>query len=179
MVVDPHEVLGVPPGAGPAELGRARRRLAQGLHPDRAGGDADRMAAVNAAYDALTAASRRPAPGPKPAVAEPDPRPHLVAGFTIDALPVESFQLLLPALAELGEVLAEDDPYLLEGYIADAIPCFYRLTLVPEAGGTIVTVEAERAEGAPWPSVEILRDRIMATVEAQSRQETGPLGPVS
>jgi hypothetical protein len=53
--VDPREVLGVDPGASPAEVAAAFRRLAKRWHPDLADapGAADRMALINAAYDAL------------------------------------------------------------------------------------------------------------------------------
>lgn len=53
--VDPHEVLGVATGAPLAEVTAAYRRLAKRWHPDRAPSaeSADRMALINAAYDAL------------------------------------------------------------------------------------------------------------------------------
>jgi hypothetical protein len=53
--VDPREVLGVGPGASAAEVAAAFRRLAKRWHPDLADtpGAADRMALINAAYDAL------------------------------------------------------------------------------------------------------------------------------
>jgi plastocyanin len=51
---DPHDVLGVSPGASAAEVLAAYRRLARSLHPDApGGGDAEAMAAVNRAYAAL------------------------------------------------------------------------------------------------------------------------------
>lgn len=77
--VDPHEVLGVPPGAGPAELTAAHRALAKRWHPDRvsSSGAADRMALINAAYDELRARTGAPdpaaPPGPPPA---PGAVPH-------------------------------------------------------------------------------------------------------
>lgn len=54
MDADPHDVLGVSPGASSADVQAAYRRLARELHPDApGGGDAEAMAAVNAAYAAL------------------------------------------------------------------------------------------------------------------------------
>jgi curved DNA-binding protein CbpA len=62
---DPYVVLGLPPGASPDEVTAAYRALAKSLHPDRAGNDrraTERMAAVNAAYDAVRE-TPRPARG--------------------------------------------------------------------------------------------------------------------
>ena len=55
--MDPHAVLGLPPGAAPRDVSAAYRRLAKRWHPDRGGGhDAERrMAEINAAYDLLRA----------------------------------------------------------------------------------------------------------------------------
>ena len=56
--MDPHAVLGLPPGAPPEQVSAAYRELAKRWHPDRAGGpDAERrMAEINSAYDLLRAA---------------------------------------------------------------------------------------------------------------------------
>lgn len=51
---DPYEVLGVSPEASPAEVRRAYLALARRLHPDVGGEEADRMAAVNAAWEVLS-----------------------------------------------------------------------------------------------------------------------------
>ena len=72
--MDPHEVLGIPPGASPDEAAAAFRALAKRWHPDRGGGlEAEmRMAQINAAYDLLRSAAwtRRhedgEGPGPAP-----------------------------------------------------------------------------------------------------------------
>lgn len=48
----PHEVLGVPEGAGPREVAAAFRRFALRHHPDR-GGDPDRFQAGLDAYRRL------------------------------------------------------------------------------------------------------------------------------
>ncbi len=59
--IDPHAVLGVAPGAPPAEIKRAYRALAKAFHPDTAGESAiPRFLAIQAAYEALMGES---APG--------------------------------------------------------------------------------------------------------------------
>ena len=82
--MDPHGVLGLPPGATPEDVTATYRALAKEWHPDRGGGRAAerRMAEINAAYDLLRAqdwtartrrraapparAARRRAPGSRP-----------------------------------------------------------------------------------------------------------------
>ena len=49
--MDPYQVLGVPPGASPAELRAAYRRLALVDHPDH-GGSTEKMALLSLAYEA-------------------------------------------------------------------------------------------------------------------------------
>jgi hypothetical protein len=80
--VDPHEVLGVGPGAPAADVTAAYRRLAKRWHPDRepSPGAADRMALINAAYDELrgatdAAAGGAPRPGYAPGPVPSWPRP--------------------------------------------------------------------------------------------------------
>lgn len=78
-----YEVLGVAPGADAAEVRRAYLRLARAHHPDRSGGDVDRMQAVNAAWAVLGDPVRRrqydldlglgrAAPDPPPSPDRPD-----------------------------------------------------------------------------------------------------------
>ena len=57
--MDPHVVLGLPPGATPERVAGAYRELAKRWHPDRNGSPAaeQRMAEINAAYDLLRAAA--------------------------------------------------------------------------------------------------------------------------
>jgi curved DNA-binding protein CbpA len=59
--MDPHDVLGVRPGAGPEEIARAYRDLAKRFHPDRRPDDVAAelmMREVNAAYTALSGSRR-------------------------------------------------------------------------------------------------------------------------
>lgn len=56
----PHEVLGVRPGAAPADVTLAFRRFALRHHPDR-GGDPSRFQAGVDAYRSLVAPARAPA----------------------------------------------------------------------------------------------------------------------
>ncbi len=52
MAADPWELLGVARGATPAAIRTAYRKLARDNHPDH-GGSTERMAAINAAYEAI------------------------------------------------------------------------------------------------------------------------------
>jgi hypothetical protein len=68
--MDPHAVLGLPPGATPETVTAAYRELAKRWHPDRGGGRdaARRMAEINSAYDLLrsTAWTQRHEPPARP-----------------------------------------------------------------------------------------------------------------
>jgi len=64
MAIDPYRTLGLDPGATPAEVKRAYRRLAKALHPDSAGpGALPRFLALHEAYEQLTT-GRRSSRGP-------------------------------------------------------------------------------------------------------------------
>jgi hypothetical protein len=155
---DPFEILGLAPGATADEVRAARRRLAKRAHPD-AGGNHRAMQQVNDAAAAALAAT--PPPGPEPAP-EPAPEPDAAdpgpdpaehpneAAFTVDALPVVACHFLLAAVATLGEVLDADEPYRIEAYLNEPAPCFATLDLVPEAGGSIVTVTVD----GPTPTAD-------------------------
>jgi hypothetical protein len=89
--------------------------------------------------------------------------------FSVGALPVEAFEALFVVAYGLGEILVADEPYLLELYLTEPSPCFCRLTLVPEAGASLVTVEvspAAETTSAPEPAavVEVLVAELNALV---------------
>jgi len=171
---DPFAVLGVGPDATLDEVRVARRRLAAQFHPDH-GGDAARMGEINAAFEAVVARlTNRSAPAPvsapipQPAAAPPRRRYQDVQydapSFTIDLLPVEAFEALLVVTAWMGELLVDDPPYLLEVHLTDPSPCWCRLDLVPDAGGSTVTLTVAAIGETPAPDVELVRDEWVANL---------------
>jgi hypothetical protein len=163
---DPFRVLGLTPQATLAEVRAARRRLALEAHPDR-GGSEGRMQEINRAFEQAVASltgrvlrepPRRPAPPPPRPARAPRWVERDEPSFTIDLLPAEAFEALLIVAAILGEALIEDPPYLLEAQLHDPAPCWCRLELLPEAGGSTVIVTVAGIE-APPPPVEDVRDR--------------------
>lgn len=184
-VNDPWAVLGLAPGSSLDEARAARRRLAKRLHPDLHGdGPAEeaaslsaRMTLVNQALDAieggwiaspvLSPARPEGAEGPA-ADAAIFPNPVFDDTFSVDWLPAEAFEALFLAAYGLGDILVADEPYLLELYLLEPSPCFCRLALVPEAGGSIVTVDVTAADGghAPTPAavIEVLVTELNALV---------------
>lgn len=66
--------------------------------------------------------------------------------FTVDALPAETFEALLVVVSWIGEVLDEDPPYLLECHLHEPRPCWCRLEVVPDAGGSTVSLTVARPD---------------------------------
>jgi len=166
---DPFAVLGVGPDATLEEVRVARRRLAAQFHPDH-GGDAARMGEINAAFEAVVAQlAKRPVPPPAPPPASPH-RPRYegvqydAPSFTIDLLPVEAFEALLVVTSWMGELLVDDPPYVLEVHLTEPGPCWCRLDLVPDAGGSTITLTVASIGGTPAPDVEAVRDEWVANL---------------
>jgi hypothetical protein len=173
--VDPFAVLGLPRTATLADVREARRRLAFELHPDH-GGDVEAMQRLNAAFAAAVAQLRQPAV--TPAVTRPPQRQRAPAprrrhveqdmpSFTIDALPPEAYEALLVVASWIGEVLDDDPPYVLECLLVEPAPCWCRLDLVPDAGGSTVSLTVASLDGgdpdsgdpdAGVVSAELVRD---------------------
>ena len=150
---DPWAVLGLAPGASVAEARAARRRLAKQLHPDLASGDSGAgMVLVNRAVaEVETRAGQTPGQGER----DED-------SFSVAALPVEAFEALFVVGYGLGEVLVADEPYALELYLPEPLACFCALSLAPEAGGSIVTIDLTGADGSEPPPVGAVRDALVA-----------------
>jgi hypothetical protein len=85
----------------------------------------------------------------------------------VELLPVEAFEALFLAAYGLGDILVTDEPYLLELYLTEPAPCFCRLTLVPEAGGSIVTVDVgPAAESGEAPTASAVVEVLVAELNA-------------
>lgn len=167
---NPFATLGLTDDASAAEVRSARRDLARSLHPD-AGGDASAMQAVNAAAAEALRIIAAPAPEPEPSTPRPGPSAagdqrdaewvgtaRDVPSFTIEALPVEAFEALLVATAEIGEVEDEEPPDVLRTLLADPLACWCQLDVVPDAGASTVSVSIAPVEGCRLPSLIDVRN---------------------
>jgi hypothetical protein len=180
---DPLGTLGLDAEATVEQIHVARRRLAKEHHPDR-GGDAGYMQIINEAADAalmaIGADASAPSPGSPPAAApddstgqrsnRPDGEPGAVArdvpSFTVEALPVETFEAMLVVASWLGEVLDDDPPYRLDTYLSEPFDCWCRLDVVPDAGASTVSLSVAGLDGAPTPDVLAVRDAWVANLNA-------------
>ena len=74
------------------------------------------------------------------------------ASFSIAALPVDAFELVLLAFSSIGDPKVVDEPYLLEGQVDDPFLGAARVELAPEAGGSLVTVTTWPLRRSPLPA---------------------------
>jgi hypothetical protein len=183
---DPFTTLGLGRDATGDDIRAARRRLAKAHHPDQ-GGDAARMQSINEAADAALLAvdgvepaacigeptgaaqadgvpgpdrRRQPSDGPMSGIARDAP------SFTVEALPVETFEAMLVVASWLGEVLDDDPPYRLDTYLYAPFDCWCRLEVVPDAGASTVSLSVAGVDGAPTPDVIDVRDAWIADLNA-------------
>ncbi len=193
MSDDPFVVLGLTRIATLDEVRAARRRLAFEVHPDR-GGDQASMQRVNAAFESAVAhlTGRRvlpdPAAPPSSPGASPPPRArreppsvpwgrqrqwveHDAPSFTVDALPAEAFEALVIVAAWIGEVLDDDPPYVLECHLNEPTPCWCRLDLVPDAGGSTVSLIVATPHGTEPVSADVVRDMWVEHLNQLGRQQ--------
>jgi hypothetical protein len=155
----------------------ARRELAKRHHPDR-GGDAAAMQAVNEAADDVLLRISTPA-NPAGDESQRDPSaPGLIAdepggglsrdvpSFTVEALPVETFEGLLIVASWIGEVLDDDPPYRLDTHLHEPVECWCRLDVVPDAGASTVSLTIAGVDGAPTPDIIAVRDLWITNLNA-------------
>jgi hypothetical protein len=176
---DPLATLGLGGDATPEQIQAARRRLAKQHHPDH-GGDADHMQTINEAADAaLIAVAGRDAAEPLTTDGGAETAPDAtsakrefsgvtrdVPSFTVEALPVETFEAMLVVASWLGEVLDDDPPYRLDTYLYEPFDCWCRLDVVPDAGASTVSLSVAGIDGAPTPELVAVRDAWIANLNA-------------
>ena len=155
-----YQLLGVSRYSTHSEIISARRILAREFHPDR-GGDPQHMALINLAFDAIMAshthASDTHSSVDLPLVSD---EPICVTNqfdtlignkfkvdrpsFTINALPVVAYEVLLLAAQVLGDVSSDEPPYLLEVQLEDPPMTWCQLEIVPDAGSSTVSFIVDR-----------------------------------
>jgi hypothetical protein len=179
---DPLAALGLPPDATAQQIRQARNRLAKRQHPD-VGGSQEAMQRINDAATAALAAveqaaTRSPAAGPAPG--RPAPPPRSAGGrigrdhpsFTIEALPVEAYEALLIVASVLGQVGDDDPPYRLEVVLEEPIGTWCRLELVPDGGGSTVSLTV--ATPGRDVSVDDVRDLFITELNQLDWHDDGP-----
>lgn len=173
--------MGLARDATPDEVRQARNRIAKTEHPDLGGSHAAMQAVNDAAAAALAAiearAARVPAPPRPPAPPVPDGgrdrrarRDH--PSFTIEALPAEAFEALLIAGAVLGQVGDDDPPYRLDVLLDEPPDVWCRLELVPDGGGSTVSLTVSSPGGDV--GVAEVRDRVVAELNELAWGDEGP-----
>lgn len=169
MPADPFEVLGIAPTCDVGEIRRAWRRSARSAHPDAGGSNEDMRRLNEALVSALRSASSR---GSVERGGRPGGRFHRdVSSFTIDVLPVESYAALEIVAAEIGSLITDDPPYMIEfslhqSPLDEGGQSWCRCDLVPEAGATTIHITVGSDGAAPVPSVESVRDLLVAALNS-------------
>ena len=146
-----YELLGVNRESTPHEIVAARRILAREFHPDR-GGDPQHMALINLAFDTIMASRAEPpielSQVEETPICAPDQSGRFVVdrpSFTINALPVVAYEVVLLAARVLGDVSSDEPPYLLEVQLEDPPLTWCQLEIVPDAGSSTVSFIVDRA----------------------------------
>ncbi len=89
--------------------------------------------------------------------------------FVIESLPAVAFEALVVVAGWMGEVLVDDPPYLLDVHLYEPSECWCRLTLVPDAGSSTVSLVVAPSGSGPAPDVEVVRDLWVAQLNSLGR----------
>ena len=180
-----YQLLGVTRSSTVSEIVAARRVLAREFHPDR-GGDPQHMALINLAFDAIIASlgeesdeqttSTTTTQGSQVDIATSDSvskfsrfsvdRPS----FTINALPVVAYEVLLLAARVLGDISSDEPPYLLEVQLEDPPMTWCRLEIVPDAGSSTISFVIDKEIDA-----QLIRDLWVTTINEIGFSNREPL----
>jgi hypothetical protein len=162
------EVLGLDAGSPWPEVRARWITLVKQLHPDhhRDPVAAYRLAEINAAYasllHAVPAGDGDIAGGPDIAadgdIAGGPDAGVSTAVFTVGEFRPVVFEALILAAADVGDVTDADEPFSLDLFVEGPPTGFCHLELVPEAGGSRVTVDSEHVDAGVVSAV--LRDAL-------------------
>ena len=145
-----YQLLGVTRSSSVSDIVAARRMLAREFHPDR-GGDPQHMALINLAFDEIIASHSEEPAMPVTHAASRRPQSDIATSdfvsrfsvdrpsFTINALPVVAYEVLLLAARVLGDISSDEPPYLLEVQLEDPPMTWCRLEIVPDAGSSTIS----------------------------------------
>ena len=86
--------------------------------------------------------------------------------FTIDVLPVEAYEYIYVAANVLGQLAEEDPPYSLQVLLNEPQHCWCSISIVPEAGGSIVSIAVHNADDSQQRAfnLEAIRDAWVNTI---------------
>ncbi len=167
------EILGINSDADVDEIRRAWREKASSLHPD-VGGTHNDMIRLNDALKVALAHIHSSHQEPVTATPQPSRKKSRsfiardMSCFTIDALPVDAWQLLYVGASQCGPIIDEEEPYLLEFLLSDtSIEAFAsamcRCEIVPEAGASTIHLSLFSELGSIG-GVEIVRDFLVSII---------------
>jgi hypothetical protein len=91
----------------------------------------------------------------------------------IESLPAEAFEALVVVTGWMGEVLVDDPPYLLDVHLYEPTECWCRLTLVPDAGSSTVSLVVAPVGAGAAPDVEVVRDLWVAQLNSLGSWDPG------
>ena len=173
MSASPFDILGVSPASPESEIRLAWRKKASSLHPD-VGGSHDAMILLNEALAQALSLGRlghtenSPESDQKKSTTSRSYFTRDISSFTIDALPVDAWHLLLMGATHCGPIVDEEEPYVLDFMLSDtSIPelrsSMCRCEIVPEAGASTVHVTIFSETGKSV-GVEMIRDVLVSTI---------------
>lgn len=153
-VADPWQVLGLVAGAPWPEVRARWLGLARELHPDHHHDEdsAARLARINAAYAALASAHRRGGGGGDGGEHGRGEAAASTAAFTVEDFRPAVFEALVVASADVGDVTDTDEPFSLDLFVEGG---FCHVELVPEAGGSVVTLDSDQVDAGEVRSAVI------------------------
>jgi hypothetical protein len=177
-----YQLLGVTRSSTVSEIVAARRVLVREFHPDR-GGDPQHMALINLAFDAIIAGhgeesveqttSTTTTKGSQVDIATSDSVSKFSIdhpSFTINALPVVAYEVLLLAARVLGDISSDEPPYLLEVQLEDPPMTWCRLEIVPDAGSSTISFVIDKEIDA-----QLIRDLWVTTINEIGFSNREPL----